>query len=342
MPLWLTPRRQPCRRHDTNLGEACGSARSPAGISNARTLFVSRSRNPSATLPLPESSSLRDCRLGAYALISLLARGGMAGVYLAEHIPTGTRVALKLLDPFYADRTDIVDRFLFEQVVARGARHPGLVEITHASLSSSGVPYLVMEYLDGENLESLAERGEMALDAIASIGMQIASAVAALHRNGFIHCDIKPTNVFLLYPEGSEWPQVKVVDYGVATAISAPAVIDGSIAGTPAYMPPEQWRGAPCPASDVYALGCLLHELLTGEQPFHGTLPQLMVKHSDQLAPRPSAARSEIPADFERLVLRMLAKDQGMRPTMDEVATVLSRFRRSPVAERHAATAAFG
>lgn len=286
---------------------------------------MSRSRN--ATTPWTNGSPIDDSRLGNYVMLALLAKGGTASVYLAEHIPTGKRVALKLLDPMFAGRHEIVEKFFAEHAISRAVRHPGLLDIQVSDISATGVPYIVMELLDGENLAALVDRGQVAMDAILAICTQIASAVASMHRNGYIHCDIKPENVFVLYEQTKDgWPQVKVIDYGVSRKTTDAANDDGTIAGTPMYMPPEQWRGAPSTKSDVYALGCLLYELCTGEQPFHGTLPQLMLLHTEQLPQRPATYRSEMSATLEALIMRMLAKDPSMRPTMDEAEYTLARL----------------
>ena len=284
-------------------------------------------RSRSVTLPWSSGSPLDDSRLGNYVILGLLAKGGTSSVYIAEHIPTSKRVALKLLDPMFANRPELVERFFHEHTIARAIRHPGLLDIQVSDISATGVPYIVMELLDGENLGALVERGQVAMEAILAIGTQIASAVASMHRNGYIHCDIKPDNVFVLYEQTREgWPQVKVIDFGVSRKICDAHADDGTIAGTPMYMAPEQWRGTPATKSDVYGLGCLLYELCTGDQPFHGTLPQLMLLHGEQLPQRPSTYRSEMNSTFEALVMRMLAKDPAMRPTMDEVEYTLARL----------------
>lgn len=284
---------------------------------------MDRSRN--VTTPFSSHTPIDDSRLGSYVMIALLARGGTASIYLAEHIPTGKRVALKLLDPMFARRTDIVARFLAEHQVSRAVRHPCLLEISVSDTSASGVPYIVMELLDGESLAALLDRGLVDMRAVIAIGTQIASGVAAMHRAGYVHCDLKPENVFVLYDEQSTgWPpKIKVIDYGVSRRTDALPDDDGTVSGTPAYMPPEQWRGEPSRKSDVYALGCLLYELATGEQPFHGTLPQLLILHGEQLPQRPATYRAEMSPTFESLVMRMLAKDPEMRPTMDEVELTL-------------------
>ncbi len=286
-------------------------------------------RRSSATTPLVGNRPLAiDCA-GEYNVLAPIARGGTAGVYLGEHVNSGERVAVKLLDPFHAGHADIVDRMFAERTVSMSVRHPNLLEVLHADRNALGLPYLVMEFLDGENLGDLAERGPVQIDAILAITTQIACALNALHAAGYIHCDVKADNVFILYQSTlGGWPRVKVIDYGVARKISDTSA-DSVIAGTPAYMAPEQWRGTATVQSDVYALGCLLYELITGEQPFHGTLPQMMMGHCEALAPRPSTLRSEVPASLERLIMRAMAKEPGMRPSMIEVEVELAVCLRS-------------
>jgi serine/threonine protein kinase len=266
-------------------------------------------------------------RFGNYEVVAPLASGGMGGVYLASHVTNGERVALKVLDPLFANHDEIVTRLYAERAVSSLASHPGLVDIRSAATSLDDIPYLVMEYLEGETLAAVAGRGPLELGAIASIGAQVAGALAALHEAGVVHCDVKPENVFVL--SGTSWcggPRVKVIDFGVSRRVDEPPPEDASIAGTPAYMAPEQWRGRPSPASDVYALGCVLFELLTGEPPFAGSLPQLMVAHLEQRPARPAWLRSGTPIELERLVLRALAKDPDLRPTMTELAHALGEL----------------
>jgi len=257
-------------------------------------------------------------RFGPYEVVAPLASGGMGGVYLAAHVKTGERVALKVMDRRFVDHAEIVARLYGERAVSARASHPGLVDIRAAARDADDVPYLVMEYLDGETLATIRARGDIGVDDVAQLGAQIASALAALHAAGFVHCDVKPDNVLVLR-DG----RVKIIDFGVSRRVDEPPAEDASIAGTPAYMAPEQWRGEPEPASDVYALGCMLFELLTGETPFDGSLPKLMWAHLEQRAPRPSWLRTGIAPQLERAVMRALAKDAADRPTMDELAREL-------------------
>ncbi len=273
---------------------------------------------PRGTQPL----SVIPPQLGEYRVHELLARGGMGGVYVGEHVTSGVRVALKILDPRWAAQDVIVSRLLGEREVTNRVQHHGLVRILGGAHLASGVAYLAMELLDGEDLGALVERGRIEPGAAAAIGAQIADAVAAMHDAQIVHCDLKPDNIMVEYQVGlAGWPCIKVLDFGVARIGARDAV--GEIAGTPCYMAPEQWRGHAEQRSDVYGLGVLLYELLTGDVPFEGSLPQVMTQHCDEL-PTPISARRAIPEPLERLVMRMLAKEPGMRPRMVDVAHALT------------------
>jgi serine/threonine protein kinase len=264
-------------------------------------------------------------RLGEYEVEARIARGGMGGVFLARERRTRRPVAIKVIDPELAIHPDIVARLRDELEVSRRARHPGLLEIQAFGRSEEGVPYLVMEFLDGENLGDLLDRGRLELGAAAAIGAQVASAVAALHAAGVVHCDLKPDNLHVLYQEGlAGWPATKVLDYGVAQIWGRALEDEPSIAGTPAYMAPEQWRGQAVAGSDVYSLGCVLYEMVTGAPPFGGTLPELMTSHFEALPLRAAVRRPGLRLDLDRLIGRMLAKDPALRPRMAEVARALS------------------
>jgi eukaryotic-like serine/threonine-protein kinase len=266
-------------------------------------------------------------RLGSYRVIAPLAQGGTAGVFLAEHGVTRERVALKVLDPYFLDNADLARRLLAERSISERVSHAGLLEVRRADRSTDGVPYIVMEYLEGESVAELAARGALELDAILAIAAQLAAALGALHAAGFAHCDVKPANVFVLgRPGRGAWPRVKLIDFGVARRLDAAPSGDASIAGTPAYMAPEQWRRAPRAASDVYSLGCLLYELCTGRPVFVGALPQLMASHRYRQPVRPSELRPDLPPELEGLILRALAKDPAQRPTAAELEAELYRL----------------
>src|SRR5690606_5508990 len=161
--------------------------------------------------------------------------------------------------PLFANHDEVVRRLYSERTISAHATHPGLLDVRAAERTSDGVPYLVMEYLDGRTLASIVEDGGLDMATIIGLGAQVAGALAALHGAGWIHWDVKPGNLFVLADRAwGTLPQVKVIDFGVSRRIDEPRSEDTAIAGTPAYMPPEQWKGEPQPASDVYALGCVL------------------------------------------------------------------------------------
>jgi eukaryotic-like serine/threonine-protein kinase len=285
---------------------------------------VTRRRRTSRTIPDHATRSIEGARLDAYGVIGEIARGGMSTVYLGEDLATGERVAIKALDALHVGHGELVHRLLGEHELARRVCHPGLLEIRCAEQTRHGIPYLVMEYLDGENLGALVDRTALPLPAILVIAAQVASAIAALHAAGVVHCDVKPDNVLVLHEPGpGGWPQVKVIDYGVARLVDDPPMPEGTVVGTPAFMAPEQWYGAPNAKSDVYALGCMLYELVTGEPVFSGALPQLMTAHRDRLPARPSTRRADLAPALDDLIMRALAKDPAMRPTMADIAADL-------------------
>jgi len=276
-------------------------------------------------LPRPIRTS---SRFGEYSVVMPVARGGTGTVYLATSSLTNEKVALKVLDHQLAVYPELVARLDAEHAFASLASHPALVDIREARRTSDDVPFLVMEYLDGETLAAIADREELELPMIVAIGAQVASALAALHAAGVIHCDVKHENVFVLDQRDAGWPRVKVIDFGVSRTVDEPPTEDAAIAGTPWCMAPEQWRGAPTMQSDVYALGCILYDLTTGTPPFEGSLPELMLAHLEQRPARPSWLR-HMPIALERLILRMLAKDPAERPRMVEVAGELAELAES-------------
>ena len=272
--------------------------------------------------PVVPPATRRPSRFGDYDIVTPLARGGMGGVYLAAHAWTGERVALKVLDPQYAGHPEVVERLLAERALVSRTRHPGVVDIRGAFWTEDHVPYLVMEYLVGETLGGITDRGPLDLASIIAICARAAAALAALHDAGVIHCDVKHDNLFVLDERIAGDRRVVLIDFGVSRLVDEPARDEPTVAGTPWCIAPEQWRGTPCPATDVYALGCLLYDLTTGHPPFDGSLPELMSAHLERRPSRPSWVRA-MPIELERLILRSLAKRAADRPAMHEVAAVL-------------------
>jgi serine/threonine protein kinase len=262
--------------------------------------------------------------VGDYHLLERVACGGMSHVYLAERAGDRARVAIKVLHSRLARHPEIVARFAAEGDTARAAGHRGVVAMLGDGTTLDGVPYLVMELLDGECLAARLEHGGLEIGAVAAIGAQLADALAAVHAAGFVHCDLKPENAFVLARTGlGGWPAVKLLDFGVARRTGGGSA---EIAGTPPYMAPEQWRGEPLDGrTDVYGLACVLVELLTGAPPFAGaSLAQQSAAHQQAMPVAPGKRRPGVPEALDRLIVRALSKDPGLRPSMSAMASVLA------------------
>src|SRR5207245_2473140 len=245
-----------------------------------------------------------------YRIMRKLGAGGMANVYLAEDQELGRRVAIKILNDRHANDDQFVERFRREAKNAASLSHPNVVPIYDRG-EAEGTYYLAMEYLDGRSLKELiVGRGPAPIPIAIDYARQILAAVRFAHRHGIVHRDIKPHNV-LVDAEG----RLKVTDFGIARAGASQMTEAGSIIGTAQYLSPEQARGAPVDqTSDLYSLGVVLYELLTGTLPFGGDTPvEIAMKHLSKVPEPPSAKRSDIPHDLDLVVMRALAKDPSER-----------------------------
>jgi serine/threonine-protein kinase len=277
---------------------------------------------------------------GRYRIMRKLGTGGMANVYLAEDQELGRRVAIKILDDRHASDEQFIERFRREAKNAAGLSHPNIVSIYDRG-QAEGTYYIAMEYLDGRSLKELiVSRGPAPVHVAIDYARQILAAVRFAHRHGIVHRDIKPHNV-LVDAEG----RLKVTDFGIARAGGSQMTEAGSIIGTAQYLSPEQAKGAPVDqTSDLYSVGVVLYELLTGVVPFTGDTPvEIAMKHLSTVPDAPSARRSDIPRDVDMIVLRALAKDPAERyQSADEMDADLARVQRgaavSPATEE-AATA---
>jgi serine/threonine-protein kinase len=271
-------------------------------------------------------------QIGAYTIIRRLGAGGMGEVYLGRHRHIGRDAAIKLLLPELSRNEEVVARFFNEARATAAIRHPGIVEIIDCDVHPSGRAYIVMEYLEGENLATcLARVGSFAGDirTVASITGQVASAVAAAHSKGIVHRDLKPDNVFLSVSRNTGGPlTVKILDFGIAKLLAAEGegrskTRTGSLLGTPTYMSPEQCRGAGTVdhRSDIYSLGCMVFEMVAGRPPFvRNGEGEVLVAHLVETPPPLSSLVPGLPADLDALVAQMLEKDAGARPqSMQEI-----------------------
>ncbi|HEY7133956.1 MAG TPA: protein kinase [Acidimicrobiia bacterium] len=264
---------------------------------------------------------------GRYRLVEEIARGGMARVWAAEDPVLRRRVAVKILDPTLADDEHVRQRFRHEAIAAAGLGHPGIVA-TYDTGEDDGVAYIVMELVGGTTLRRLLdERGRLDVDETADIGAQVADALAHAHSRGLIHRDVKPGNV-LVEPDG----RVKVTDFGIAKAAGTSELTRaGAVVGTARYLAPEQVEGGPVDArTDVYALGLVLYEMLSGQTPFDGDNEIANAVARLRATPVPvGIARPEVPRAVQEVVARCLARDPADRPaSASEVRDVLGPFRR--------------
>ena len=263
---------------------------------------------------------------GRYKVVRKLGTGGMANVYLAEDQELGRRVAIKMLDDRHAQDEQFVERFRREAKNAAGLSHPNIVSIYDRG-QAEGTYYIAMEYLEGRTLkELLVSRGPTPLAVAIDYARQILAALGFAHRNGIVHRDIKPHNV-VVAPDG----RLKVTDFGIARAGASQMTETGSIIGTAQYLSPEQAKGAPVtPASDIYSVGIVLYEMLTGSVPFTGDTPlEIAMKHLSAIPEPPSEKRREIPHELDSIVLRALAKDPADRyQSTDEMDADLARAAR--------------
>jgi serine/threonine-protein kinase len=273
---------------------------------------------------------------GRYRLVTVVARGGMATVWVGEDTLLARRVAVKILHPELTHDEGLRTRFRNEAIAAARLSDPGIVA-TYDTGDDGGVGYIVMEFVDGPNLRRVLDvRGPLEVREAARIGRDVASALEAAHRQGIVHRDIKPANV-LVPPDG----HVKVTDFGIAKAgIGGELTRTGTVVGTARYLAPEQLRGEPVDArTDIYALGLVLFEMLAGDLPFHGDTE--MAISLARLSTPPASIRTvrpDLPPTLAHLVMACLALDPADRPpSAAVVAEVLSgRGRASPAEPRRA------
>jgi serine/threonine-protein kinase len=275
-----------------------------------------------------------DLLAGRYRFVKILGEGGMGAVWEAVQIDLNRPVAVKLMLPGAGMNVDSIARFQREARVTAALHHPGAVKIFDFGRDDEGRLYIVMERLLGTTLRSWVrpDAAPMPLARTVDIAMQIADVLVAAHAIGLVHRDLKPENVFLeKHHDGSD--RVVVVDFGLAyiedRSDAARMTKEGVISGTPIYMSPEQCAGKNIGvAADVYALGCMLYEMVSGLVPFEGASFQLLVKHSFEDPVPPSQRREGIyvPRALEELILDMMKKAPDARPTAAKVVERLARI----------------
>ena len=248
---------------------------------------------------------------GRYQVRSRIARGGMATVYLATDLRLERRVAIKVMHGHLADDSQFKQRFIQEARSAARLAHPNVVNVFDQGQDSDSA-YLVMEYLPGITLrELLQEYGQLTPQQTIDVTEAVLSGLSAAHKAGIVHRDLKPENV-LLADDG----RIKIGDFGLARAATANTATGAALLGTIAYLSPELvTRGIADTRSDIYAVGIMMYEMLTGVQPFTGEQPmQIAYRHANEPVPPPSAKNSKVPRELDELVSWATAKDPEQRP----------------------------
>lgn len=248
---------------------------------------------------------------GRYQVRSRIARGGMATVYLATDLRLERRVAVKIMHGHLADDSQFKQRFIQEARSAARLAHPNVVNVFDQGQDDESA-YLVMEYLPGITLRDLLQKhGPLTPEQTLDISEAVLAGLAAAHQAGIVHRDLKPENV-LLADDG----RIKIGDFGLARAASANTATGAALLGTIAYLSPELvTRGIADTRSDIYAVGIMMYEMLTGDQPFKGEQPmQIAYQHANDSVPPPSNANPSVPAEFDELVLWATARDPEERP----------------------------
>jgi serine/threonine-protein kinase len=281
---------------------------------------------------------------GRYKIIRPIADGGMGTVFLAEHWLIKRRVAMKILHAELVDDPTMVRRFMNEALAAGTLGHPNIVESTDMGFTKGDVPYIVFEYLEGTVLaDEIMRLGEMPIDRAVWIAFQIASALEAAHAAGIIHRDLKTDNIFLTQKAGQP-DHVKVLDFGISRFLAASdkTAMGGNLLGTPEFMAPEQvlTPDAIDRRVDIYALGIVLYEMLTGSVPFAlarrgGEFPSVEEAHAllDRIINEkvPPIRRHDVPVGLAEMIEdKLLAKNPKRRyQTMKEVQSALEAFGRT-------------
>ncbi|HEU4538594.1 MAG TPA: bifunctional serine/threonine-protein kinase/formylglycine-generating enzyme family protein, partial [Polyangiaceae bacterium] len=287
------------------------------------TLEDATSRAPGEpALPWPGA------QIGQYRVVREIGRGGMGVVYEAAHVVIGQRAAVKVLRGLEGGSSQ--RRFLDEARALSLVEHPGVVRVFDFGRLEGGAPYILMELVEGEPLRARLSPAALGASAALRVARQIGAALAAAHARGIVHRDLKPDNVMLVRDdEVSGGERVKLLDFGIAKLADdgRQPTTDGMVLGTATYMAPEQCAGEPDvdDRADVYALGVVLYEMLTGAPPFRGEATAVMRQHLFQ---PPPPLRAPLPEGVRDIARRMLAKEPSRRPGMGEALGALQRLER--------------
>ncbi|MFW6053728.1 MAG: serine/threonine-protein kinase, partial [Persicimonas sp.] len=282
---------------------------------------------------------------GRYQVRECLGEGAMGAVYRAEHTLMKKTVALKVMRPQIGERDELVERFRREAQAAANIEHPNVCSASDFGETDDGMLFLVMEYLEGRTLEeAIEEQGRLGVDRTVRLALQACAALSRAHELGVVHRDLKPENIMLVERDDDE-DFVKILDFGVAHVRltddhqEEQLTKAGTVWGTPAYMSPEQATGTEIDGrSDLYSLGVILYEMLTGQPPFADDNPaRVMAMHLTEVPRPPSklAPQAHIPPGLDKLVMQLLEKAPEDRPaSAEELAGLLAEYTAAPVGSK--------
>jgi serine/threonine protein kinase/tetratricopeptide (TPR) repeat protein len=297
-------------------------------------LISSESDDVTSTMEIPKEELIRGSTLAnRYEIIEELGKGGMGRVYRVEDTKLKQEVALKLVKPEIAKNKETIDRFRNELKTARMIAHKNVCRMFDLG-EAEGAHFITMEYVRGEDLKSMIQRsGQLGIGTAISVAEQVCEGLSEAHRLGVVHRDLKPSNI-MIDREGN----VRIMDFGIARSLESGGITEfGVMIGTPKYMSPEQVEGKEVDhRSDIYSLGIILYEMVTGKVPFEGETPfTIGVKHKSETPRDPKELNRQIPDDLSRLILQCLAKEKERRyQTAEELRRDLQRIGKGIPTER--------
>ncbi len=274
---------------------------------------------------------------GCYVIEDMLGEGGMSTVYRARHKLVDRPCAIKVMNPVLATDTNVRERFRREARSTQAIAHPNVIEIFDQGEMEDGIPYIVMDLLDGSTLSTLVDAGPIASARSLPIMIQVARGIARAHDLGVVHRDLKPDNIFICR-RAERGDLVKILDFGIARSRADTRLTNaGELFGTPQYMAPERiTAGEAGPSVDLYALGVIFFEMATGQLPFNASDPAtFLIRHMKEVPPPPRKIDARVPERLEALVLQLLEKDPRSRPVdahrVEHDLVEISRALRIPV-----------